>query len=139
MEGLIKVIADTGGIIALLDANDRNHSAVVEIVLNSEIIVPSPILAEVDYLVTKYLGEEVSRLFFTDLAEANFQYVNLELSDLPSTLKIMSRYADFSIGFVDASIAVLADRHQIQNILTLDRRHFSIIRSERYQGFNLFP
>jgi len=139
MAGLTKVLADTGGIIALLDASDKNHSAVVDVVLHSQMIVPATILPEVDYLATKYLGEAVSRLFFEDLAEGTFQYLGLDSSALPSILKRMTRYADVPIGFVDASLAVMADEQQIQNILTLDRRHFSIIRSESYQAFQLLP
>ncbi|QDZ39407.1 PIN domain-containing protein [Euhalothece natronophila Z-M001] len=139
MAGLTKVLADTGGIIALLDVSDKNHSAVADVVLHSQMIVPATILPEVDYLVTKYLGEEVSRLFFEDLVEGTFEYIGLDSSALPSVLNRMTRYADLPIGFVDASLAVLADEQEIQNILTLDRRHFSVIRSERYQAFQLLP
>jgi hypothetical protein len=133
------VLADTGGIIALLDASDKNHSAVVDVVLHSEVIVPVTILPEVDYLATKYLGEAVSRLFFEDLATGTFQYLELDPSTLPSILKRMTRYADVPIGFVDASLAVMADHQKIENLLTLDRRHFSIIQSETYQAFQIFP
>ncbi len=139
MAGFRHVLADTGGIIALLDINDCNHNPVLDVVNNSEIIIPATILPEVDYLVTKYLGEAVSRLFIEDLAEGRFQYLALESSELPLVFNVMSRYADIPIGFVDASLAVIADNRKIKNILTLDRRHFSIIRSTTYNTFQLLP
>ncbi len=139
MERLEKVLADTGGIIASLDPTDDNHLNVVEVILSSEFIIPATILPEVDYLATKYFGETVSRLFFEDLTEETYSYLNLTSVELPSVINLMKQYSDFPIGFVDASIAVLADNHKIKNILTLDRRHFSIIPSKVYGTFNLLP
>lgn len=52
----LKVLADTSGIIALLDASDKHHQSVIEVVENYDIIIPSTIIPEVDYLATKYLG-----------------------------------------------------------------------------------
>ncbi len=108
----MKIIADTSGIIALLDSADKNHAAVVGIVRDSELLIPVTILAEVDYLVTKYLGESSSRVFLEDLKEGAFTYLSTDLFDIQQTLKFMTRYADIPIGFVDASIAALADRHK---------------------------
>lgn len=135
----MKVIADTGGIVALLDSGDKNHVAVVSIVTNCELLIPATILAEVDYLVTKYLGESVARVFLEDMTTGAFTYLASDLLDMTQTLKIMTRYSDIPIGFVDASIATLADRHKIQRILTLDRRHFHMIRSESFKHFILLP
>lgn len=139
MARLNSVIADTNAIIALLNSRDQNHQAILDIAIKYDVFIPSTILPEVDYMVTKYLGESVARQFLNDLAEGAFSYLNLEISDLFNTLKIMSQYSDIPIGFVDASVVVLADREQIPNILTLDRRHFSIIRSQKQDFLNLLP
>lgn len=50
----LNVLADTSGIIALLDKSDRHHKSVVKIVESYDIVIPSTILPEVDYLVAKY-------------------------------------------------------------------------------------
>ena len=139
MARTMRAIADTGGIVALLNRADKNHAAVASIVSNLELIIPATILAEVDYLVTKYLGESVFRAFLDDLTTEGFNYLETDLIDLNQTLKFMTRYSDIPIGFVDASIAALADRHKIQQILTLDRRHFHMIRSEVFDYFILLP
>lgn len=135
----MKAIADTGGIIALLDSTDKNHAAVVSVVSHLELLIPATILAEVDYLVTKYLGEMAVRVFLEDVTTGAFTYLASDLLDMSQTLKTMTRYSDIPIGFVDASIAALADRHKIQQILTLDRRHFNTIRSESFDHFILLP
>lgn len=133
------VIADTSGVIALLDRTDKHHTAVQEIALNSHLLIPALILPEVDYLVTKYLGEAVSRAFLEDLTEGSFRYLPVDQTDLQFIVSIMSRYASIPIGLVDASLVALADRHGVQNLLTLDRRHFNIIRSQRFDYLNLLP
>jgi predicted nucleic acid-binding protein len=135
----MKTIADTSGIIALLDRTDKHHTAVVNLVNNVELIIPVTILAEVDYLATKYLGEFVARMFLEDLKTGAFIYLTTDIFDLEQTLTLMTRYSDIPIGFVDASIAALADRYSIQQILTLDRRHFHTIRSSSFKHFNLLP
>lgn len=72
------LIADTSGIIALLDRDDRHHQAAVEAVKNQEIYVPVTVLPEVDYLATKYLGERVARTFLEDIERDNFSLLPFE-------------------------------------------------------------
>jgi predicted nucleic acid-binding protein len=135
----MKILADTSGIIALLNRKDRHHADVVRLVSLFELVVPVSILPEVDYMATKYLGERVSRAFFEDINSGAFTYLGMDASDISKATEIMTTYSDIPIGFVDASVASLADRHKIQNILTLDRRHFDIIQSNHFQYFNLLP
>lgn len=64
-----KIIADTSGIIALLDRDDHYHFIVVEAIINQQVFVPVTVLPEVDYLATKYLGERVARAFLMDITQ----------------------------------------------------------------------
>lgn len=86
-----KVLADTNGIIALLDASDRHHQAALAI-------------ADSYRLITKYLGESVDQAFLQDLADGYFRYLTVELVDITAALNIMSRYRGVPLGLVDASI-----------------------------------
>jgi uncharacterized protein len=51
----------------------------------------------------------------------------------------MERYRDFPLGLVDASLVVLAERYQIKQILTLDRRHFNSIKTDKLDYLELLP
>ncbi len=135
----MKVIADTGAIIALLDEDDKHHAEVAKVADLYDLIIPASILPELDYMVTKYLGEIVMRSFLDELIEGIFTYLSLDIDDIQRTLEIMARYSDIPIGFVDASLVALAERHHLKQILTLDRRHFNIIRSERIDYLELLP
>lgn len=51
----------------------------------------------------------------------------------------MARYRDLPLGLVDASLLVLAERYSIDQILTLDRRHFNLIQSDKVTYFTILP
>ncbi len=40
---------------------------------------------------------------------------------------------------MDASLIILAERHLIKRILTLDRRHFNLIQSDRMDYLEILP
>ena len=135
----IDVLADTSGILALLDRDDRHHAATVEIVRTETILIPATILPEVDYLSNKYLGEQVARAFLEDLIQGYFTYLLTDLDDLEQALKVMTRYKDVPLGLVDASLVALAERYRIWRILTLDRRHFSLVKPKNIDYLELLP
>jgi len=134
-----KIIADTSGIIAFLDRDDQYHSSVAKIFQQYQIYVPVTVLPEVDYLVTKYLGEKVARSFIEDLGEGYFEYLEIDVKNIYKVTKLMAQYKDLPLGFVDASIVVLAEYNKIKQILTLDRRHFNLIQTEAVIFFDIFP
>jgi len=133
------ILADTSGIIALLDRDDRHHTAAIQIIQTTTILIPSTVLPEVDYLVSKYLGEPVARAFLEDLIAGFFTYLNVELEDIQQAVEIMMQYNDVPLGLVDASLIAVAERYQIQRILTLDRRHFSLIKPKKLRYLELLP
>ncbi|MEY2834207.1 MAG: hypothetical protein RLZZ574_3467 [Cyanobacteriota bacterium] len=133
------LIADTSGIIALLDRDDQHHQAAVEAIKGQKIYVSVTVLPEVDYLATKYLGERVARTFLEDINRDDFCLLPFELVDLKKAILIMARYQDLPLGLVDASLLVLAERYSINQILTLDRRHFNLIQSDKVAYFTILP
>ncbi|MBO3459155.1 PIN domain-containing protein [Aetokthonos hydrillicola Thurmond2011] len=134
-----RIIADTSGIIALLDKDEQHHIAAVEIVRRNNILIPATVLPEVDYITTKYLGERVARAFLEDLVEGSFTYLSVELEDLAQASRIIEQYKDLPLGLVDASLVALVERYRIQRILTLDRRHFGLIQTEKIDYLELLP
>lgn len=110
------ILADTSGIIALLDRDDHHHPAVVEIAKTETLLVPATVLPEVDYLSSKYLGEPVARAFLQDLVAGYFTYLPVNLEDFKQALRVMARYQGVPLGLVDASLVALAERYHIRRI-----------------------
>jgi len=63
----------------------------------------------------------------------------LLLRDRNQGLWVVERYADQSIGLADASIVILAARYQTRTVVTLDRRHFGVVRPIDGGSFKILP
>jgi hypothetical protein len=59
--------------------------------------------------------------------------------DLAQAGEVMRRYGDLQIGLADASIVVLAERHETAEVLTLDLRHFQTLRIGGRKRFRILP
>ena len=124
------IVADTGGILALLDRDDPHHAAVRTSFERDggRWILPWAILPEVDYLAERRLGPDVARAFAEDLRDGLFRVDANGTRDLPRAVALLERYADLHIGLVDAVVMAQAERHRADAIVTLDVRHFRAVR-----------
>jgi uncharacterized protein len=59
-------------------------------------------------------------------------------ADVGSARRVVERHADLGISLADASIVVLAERHELCAVLTLDQRHFRVL-SARGKPFRVLP
>jgi uncharacterized protein len=131
------ILCDTGALIALVDTTDKHHLAVQK--FKSELlVVPTTVMCEVDYFLTKYLGEEVAKTFFERVTENN-ELLVFDETDLIRVNQIRRQYNDLPLGFVDASLIALAERYRIRQILTIDRRHFLAVKPLHLEYFELLP
>jgi uncharacterized protein len=135
----LPALADTSGIIALLDRSDRHHQAAIKVFQTHRLIVPSTALPEIDYLANKYLGEPTARAFFQNLSDGYYDYQIVELADIQAAVAIMAQYQGVPLGIVDSSIVALSERYGIPRIMTLDRRHFSLIQPKKLPYLELLP
>jgi uncharacterized protein len=135
------IVVDTGGVLALLDRNDRHHAA-VRLLFEREggrWILPWAILPEVDYLASRNLGPQVARAFAEDVRDGQFRLDANAARDLPRAVALLGQYRDLRIGLVDAVVMAQAERHRAQAILTLDARHFRAVRLKIPKPPRLLP
>lgn len=57
-----------------------------------------------------------------------WELAHIDQARLNAALALVTRYADVPIGVADASNIVLAEAYRSRDIVTLDRRHFGILR-----------
>ena len=74
-----------------------------------------------------------------ELAGGAYELAQLTPDELVECGAVIARYRDQAIGVTDASIAVLARRFGTRTLLTLDRRHFDVIRPLDGGRFKLLP
>jgi hypothetical protein len=134
-------LLDTSYLLALTNAKDRNHHRVLNLASNIEapLMLPMPVLPEICYLIATRMGHATMRQFLNHTLNSNTVLEPITRVDLQRATELLDTYADSKLDFVDATIVALAERYHITQILTLDRRDFSIIRPRHCDFFELLP
>jgi uncharacterized protein len=135
------ILVDTSAIVALVDAADDDHQEVAHYVMNAEdvLLVPVTVLPEADYLIAERVGIRGELALLQDIVAGGFGLESVTVADVARSAELIDQYADSDIGFVDASIVAVAERLAITRILTLDRRHFGLLRPRHCAYFTLVP
>jgi len=135
------IIADTSGLLAFFNRTEPSHAAVRERIESApEPLVVSPyVVAELDYLVATRIGVDAELAVLAELASGAYELADFGPDDLATARSVVERYRDQQIGVADASIVVLADRWRSRDILTLDHRHFGVVRPLTGGRFKLLP
>lgn len=102
-------------------------------------IVPTLVITEVVYLLGTRLGAETEVRFLGDLADGAFAVEPVATEDWLRIAELVARYRDLPLGTVDASVVTTAERLGINEIATVDRRHFTIVRPRHIETFTLLP
>ena len=123
------IVVDTGAMVALLDADDADHSAVRDIYDDNPArwLLPWAILPEVDYLVARELGAKAQDTWLADLADGAFSIEWGRDEDIVAAERIHKRYRALGLGLVDALVIATAERLKAEAIATLDVRHFGAV------------
>jgi uncharacterized protein len=135
------VIVDTSALLAFFDTDEPDHAAVTAVMDSAtEPLVISPyVVAELDYLVASRLGVPAELAMLRELAGGAWDLAPFGTEDLAQARAVVERYADQSIGLADASILILAGRYQTRTVVTLDRRHFGVVRPIDGGSFEILP
>jgi predicted nucleic acid-binding protein len=126
----VTIVADTGAVLALLDADDRHHAALADLFRAAprRWVLPWAILPEVDYLAATRLGRRTADAFLGDLASGVFQVEWGKEGDLAAAEVLARRHRRLGLGLVDAAVMATAERLRAPAIATLDLRHFAAVR-----------
>jgi uncharacterized protein len=103
------------------------------------LIVPTLAITEVAYLLASRLGTESEVRFLGDLAAGEFIVEPVAAGDWMRIAELVARYHDLPLGTVDASVVAAAERLGIDQVATLDHRHFAVVRPAHTAVLTLLP
>jgi hypothetical protein len=135
------IILDTSGLLAALDASQRQHSAAVAALRAADppwVLSPF-VLAELDYLLATRVGQHAERAFLAEVGRGVYRLEQIEADDIAAAERVIAKYAAMEVGLADASIAVIAARYGARDLLTLDERHFRAMRGPGGRPFRILP
>ncbi len=79
------------------------------------------------------------RRFVTTVSSSTWLIESIYLEDLARAHEILDRYQSLNLDFVDSVIVALAERLNVRTILTLDQRHFRVVRPRHIPAFEILP
>lgn len=135
------LILDTGPLYASLDRSDQDHAACRALIEAAQelLVIPAPVLVEVDYWIHQRLNPGALVALLTDIEAGAYVVADLTASDYTRVRELCDRYADADIGFVDAAVLAVVERLNEPKLATLDRRHFSLLRPRHRDSIDLMP
>jgi uncharacterized protein len=137
----VALICDTGPLYAAMDRADQDHSACTELLTSSRepLVVPAPVLVELDWLVSSRLGVAALLPFLKDVQEGSVRIAELTRADYARVQELYVQYADLPLDFVDAAVVAVVERLGEPKLATLDQRHFRIVRPRHAPSIMLLP
>jgi len=134
------ILVDTSGVLAAVDRRQAGHAAAARVLSRPQRRILSPfVLAELDYLIATHGGQMEELKLLGDVARGAYELEPFTAEDVLAASRIIERYADLQLGLADASIVVLAARYRCRDVLTLDQRHFRVVRGPNDQPFRILP
>ena len=133
------LLLDTGPFVALLDRSERKHEQCVAFFrdFRGRLITTEAVLTEVVYLLGPSFSRQKPALDFVLAGGAEL------VPMMPALLKrcalLMSKYSDVPMDFADATLVAVDEALGIRDVMTLDRKGFSVYRYASRGSFRLFP
>jgi predicted nucleic acid-binding protein len=91
------------------------------------------------YAAHKFASPQAWTTFCHSIDDGAFTLYPLDASVLVAAAAVQHKYADLPLGLVDASVFVTCERLGERSVATLDRRHFSVLRTAKGHGLTIVP
>jgi uncharacterized protein len=126
----VSVVVDTSVVVALAIADEPDHEAVRDWVLeqDEELVTTPLVLAEVDHVIQRHAGSAVAEQVLADFGDGAYR-VHWWREAVAESVSILRVERRLGIGVVDASLVALAEHLGTNRVATLDQRHFRRIEA----------
>ncbi len=135
------LLLDTSGLLAAIDAGQRRHADCAAVMAGAAgpFLLSPFVLAELDYLLVSRVSQSAQQKLLGEVARGAYRLESFDAADVQTAQQVMEKYGDLELGIADASLVVLAGRHRVRDVLTLDRRHFNAVRQLNGRPFRVLP
>lgn len=135
------LICDTGPLYAAMDRADQDHVACARLLetTSEQVLVPAPVVVELDWLAGERLGPDAFLSFLADAQEGRLEVIDLQIQDYGRVRELLDRYRNLALGFVDAAVLTVVERLGETKLATLDHRHFTVVRPRHAPALRLMP
>ena len=131
------VILDTGPVIGLLSEDDEHHTATVAALKASgrrgrKLCTIWEVIGEAYTLfrtrIASARSADAALVVLHWARESGIELLQTGESDHQRAAAILERYSQLRLSYVDSLLMAIAERHRVEELMTVDRRHFSTVR-----------
>jgi predicted nucleic acid-binding protein len=135
----MRAIIDTSVFYASVHARESRHALARETVRRRDIqiVFLTPVIFENAYLIGDTISPTAEVAFLRTVPQLPIEALSDE--DWQRIPELAHQYRGFPIGAVDAAIIAVAERLDIDAILTFDTRHFRAIKPKHVEAFTILP
>ena len=121
------ILLDAGILYAYYDHRDEWHKRTVDLFKKEgrTLIVPAPIIPEVDHLLGSRIGASAQRTFYRSLSDGEYFIADLPKDKYARVEELNRQFSTLALGFVDAAVVTISESLSLPRIATTDRRHFN--------------
>jgi predicted nucleic acid-binding protein len=133
-------LSDAGPLIAIIDADERDHAACMEVLdhVALPLITTWPAFTEAMYLLGRAGGISGQRALWRLVHTDRLVVADLSRSAVERSARLMVQYADRPMDLANATLVALAEEHGHRTIFTLDA-DFHVYRLRGRQRFDVIP
>jgi predicted nucleic acid-binding protein len=137
----VALVLDTGVLYAALDESDPDHQRSRDLLaeISEQLVIPAAVLVELDNWVRKFASVDVWLSFCEDVHAGAYAIYPMDATLLLRSAQLQRRYADFPLGLVDAAVFCSCEVLGEHKVATLDRRHFSVLKTEDGRTLEIVP
>lgn len=134
------LVVDTGPLLANIDAADQHHEKCAELFKNvdRQLVVPAPVLVEVEYWCRKRLPIAAWNAFLEDIRDGLLVIRDQTLEEVLRAGELCSKYRNINLGYVDASVVATCEALCVQDLATIDG-DFLIVQPSHCSHFRVVP
>ena len=136
---MVRVLTDTGPLVAILSATDQYHEICLRTVqsLRGPLLTCWPVITEAAWLLQS-TPQGFERLL-RSISDGAVEILPVAGKEASAVAETMKKYGNLRPQFADVMLVYLATRENIKTIFTLDRRDFSVYRAGRKGSFRIVP
>lgn len=134
------LVLDTGVLYAALDAKQPRHGVCLDLLtsVSERLIIPDPVLVELNYFMRR-TGTRGWTAFVDQVREGTYSLYPLSSATLVRAAEVEDQYASLKLGLVDAAVLATCEELGEDKVATLDRRHFSMVRTKLGKALTILP
>jgi len=134
----VKAILDTGVWVALIDKSESRHDTCLEWFkdYHGRLFSSEAVLTEVLYLLDFSIKAQSAAIDF--VTKSVVEIIPSSVESIRRCGELMQKYSDLPMDYADATLVCMGIDLGITDIVTLDRRDFSVYRIGS-RRFNIIP